>query len=215
MTFSAFLLLEINLWLPANSNIISMADATLGRLGKYFAWFCYLLLLYTLISAFISGGSDIVREWLLSSFDVHAPHWATNLIFVGIFFYIVYHGIYFVDIVNRGFMFVKLVLYVLLVTMIFPHVNPEHFTIMHPVTLLPIMTVAITAYGFSIIVPSLRVYFNSDVKKLRTVILCGSLVPLVCYTLWDFVVLGTLPLEGRARLIACVTFWASCYRSRE
>ena len=34
--FAGLLILEVNLWLPPNSNMISMADATLGKYGKLF-----------------------------------------------------------------------------------------------------------------------------------------------------------------------------------
>src|SRR5687767_12890429 len=56
MTFSAFLVLEVNLWLPANSNIISMAKVTLGKSGQAVAWVTYLLLFYSLIAAYMAGG---------------------------------------------------------------------------------------------------------------------------------------------------------------
>lgn len=49
---------------------------------------------------------------------------------------------------------------------------------------------------FSTIIPSLRSYFNNDVKKLRFIILAGSLISLFCYILWILAVLGTLPVEG-------------------
>ena len=196
MTFSAFLLLEVNLWLPENSNIISMAKMTLGRPGQCVTWISYLFLLYTLISAFISGGGDIVHDILKSCCHYNAPGWLNDIIFVLVFASVIYHGIHFVDLINRGLMFVKLGVYLLLVSVLSPHIEMENLTFVHPQTLLPIITVAITAYGFSIIIPSLRTYFNSDIKQLRKVVFFGSLVPLVCYIVWVLVVLGTLPLDG-------------------
>ena len=38
MTSAALLLLEVNLWLPENSNLISMAKATIGQSGQIVAW---------------------------------------------------------------------------------------------------------------------------------------------------------------------------------
>ncbi|MGE3921111.1 MAG: aromatic amino acid transport family protein, partial [Gammaproteobacteria bacterium] len=54
MTFSALVILEVNLWLPPDSNIVSMAQKTAGRFAEVLAWVVYLLLLYSLISAYIS-----------------------------------------------------------------------------------------------------------------------------------------------------------------
>src|SRR3990167_3886173 len=54
MTSGAFLLLEVNLWMQPNSNLVTMARKTLGPFGQALAWLTFLLLLYSLISAYIS-----------------------------------------------------------------------------------------------------------------------------------------------------------------
>lgn len=60
----------------------------------------------------------------------------------------------------------------------------------------------LTSFGFAIIVPNLREYFNDDIKLLKRVILIGSLIPLVCYIAWDAVIIGTLPSTGDGGLIS-------------
>src|SRR3990167_981007 len=62
MTTGALLILEVNHRLPAGSNMVSMAQSTLGVCGKIIAWITYLVLLYALLSAYISGGSDILSQ---------------------------------------------------------------------------------------------------------------------------------------------------------
>jgi tyrosine-specific transport protein len=62
--------------------------------------------------------------------------------------------------------------------------------------------VTITSFGYAAIVPSLRIYFASDVKKLKKAILIGSLVPLVCYIAWDAIIMGVVPLEGEHGLVS-------------
>ena len=49
MTASAFLILEVSLWLPQGTNLISMAGATIGPIGQLIAWLTYILLLYSLL----------------------------------------------------------------------------------------------------------------------------------------------------------------------
>ena len=56
--------------------------------------------------------------------------------------------------------------------------------------------VMITSFGFHIIIPTLTTYLHHDKKKLRIILFLGSLVPLVVYLFWEFLVLGTVPLEG-------------------
>jgi tyrosine-specific transport protein len=201
MTISAFLLLEVNLWLPRNSHVISMARVTLGPLGQLVAWVTYLLLLYSLLAAYIAGGGDIFKN-LLSLIHVTPPESLTLVVFTALFGYVVYHGIRSVDLVNRLLMFFKLGAFVVLVAFISPHVTVDNLRGGEFKTLTMSLTVAIASFGFATIIPSLRIYFHDDIKKLRLVIWAGSLIPLVCYIIWDFAILGVIAREGDHGLIS-------------
>lgn len=201
MTFCAFLILEVNLWFPTNSNIISMAKTTLGSVGQFVAWFTYLLLLYSLLAAYIASGSDVLHT-LLTKLQLHPPLWLASILVIFLLGSIVYQGINAIDYMNRGFMFIKLGAYILLVALALPHVDFTLLPIGQPHYLLGAVTVVITSFGYATVIPSLRTYFNSDVKKLRLVILIGSLIPLFCYIVWDFVIQAELPSAGKDGLIA-------------
>jgi tyrosine-specific transport protein len=69
-------------------------------------------------------------------------------------------------------------------------------------SLLTPLTVVITSYGFSTIIPSLRSYFDNDIRKLRIVILIGSLIPLFCYIAWVAVIFGGIPYEGEYGILS-------------
>ena len=56
--------------------------------------------------------------------------------------------------------------------------------------------IAITAFGYHIIIPSLRTYLKNDVKKLRLTVIIGSAIPLVIYLAWEGLILGSLPTSG-------------------
>lgn len=200
MTFSAFLILEVNLWLPQNSNIISMAKITLGTTGAIIAWITYLLLLYSLLSAYISGGSDILHGLLLA-INISTPQWLNACVFVLLLGFVVYKGVRTVDYVNRGLMATKLGAYLILVVLITPYIQLPDLSSGKAHLLLGSVMVMVTSYGFATIVPSLRSYFHSDISKLRRVIFIGSLIPLVCYILWDLAIMGTLPAQGDRGLI--------------
>jgi tyrosine-specific transport protein len=197
MMLPALLILEVNLWLPPNTNLISMARTTLGKSGAIIAWVTYLVLLYCLISAYISSGTDVLHN-LLSLIKVNIPLWASSCIFVLVFGYIVYLGIQSVDYLNRGLMSVKLLAFVLLISLAIPVVHIPYLTAGgEPKALLDSVMLMITSYGFATIVPSLRSYFHDDVIKLRKVILIGSFIPFVCYMLWNLVIIGNLPRVGQ------------------
>ncbi|MCB1827693.1 MAG: tryptophan/tyrosine permease, partial [Coxiellaceae bacterium] len=193
--FAAFLLLEVTLWLPEETNLISMARATLGLPGQLLTWFIYLLLLYSLLSAYISGGSDLLQG-ILASFHIKTPDWVDSIIFTAILGGIVYHDIKVVDWTNRLLMIVKMSAYVILVLLILPHVHLHHLAGGQFMLLSSAVMVVVTAFGYSVIIPSLRRYFNSNVSALRLTIALGSFGALLCYLLWDFVVQGSVSSGG-------------------
>ncbi|HLB42127.1 MAG TPA: aromatic amino acid transport family protein [Gammaproteobacteria bacterium] len=203
MTAGALLILEVNLWLPQNSNLISMAKVTIGPLGQMIAWLSYLLLLYSLLCAYIAGGSDLFHH-LLSVAGIKIPAGVTATIFTILFGAIVYLGIRTVDYVNRGLMVVKFGAYLLLVVLLLPLINSTKLMLgdAYHITSVTAITVTITSFGYAAIVPSLRIYFAGDIRKLKTAIFVGSFIPLICYILWDMVIMGVIPLNGHHGLIA-------------
>lgn len=202
MTACAFLFLEVNLWLPANTNYISMTGATLGKYGQAVAWVAYLVLLYSVISAYMAGGGDLFH-YLLVSKGINIPQRAAAMLFMLVLGSVVYLGIRAVDYVNRGLMFGKMGAYLLLVLFILPFVSSTHLASGEFKHIISPSSVSITVVSFTclMIVPSLRTYFGDDIKSLRKVIFIGTLIPLLCYIAWDAVVMGVIPLDSSPGLI--------------
>lgn len=199
MTFGALFILEVNLYLPSGKNMISMAHATLGKPGLITAWLSYLFLLYTLLSAYISGGSDVLGE-LFDKMGMHGDTWQLSSLFTLSFGLIVYGGIRQVDLLNRALMFAKLGIYFILTLFISPYIHITNLQGGNAHYIMGSVMILITSFGFAIIVPNLREYFNDDIKTLKKVILIGSLIPLCCYLAWDAVIIGTLPSQGEHAL---------------
>jgi tyrosine-specific transport protein len=201
MTVGALLILEVNLRLPAGSNMVTMAQSTLGLPGQIIAWVTYLFLLYTLLAAYISGGSDVFSS-LLHKIHIDSPNWVMAILFTTLFSIIIYHGIRTVDYVNRSLMFGKLGVYLLLVLIISPYIEPPKLAGGSFPAITGSLMILITSFGFASIVPSLREYFSDDIHALRKVILLGSLIPLVCYIIWIAVIMGVVEREGSGGLLA-------------
>lgn len=197
MTTSTFVFLEVNLWLPKQSNIISMAGATLGRVGQAVAWVAYLVLLYSILSAYIAGGGDLFHYLMIKS-GIAIPTSLASVLFTVLFGCIVYFGIKAVDYVNRGLMLGKMGTFLLLVLLILPFISGSNLAsgeFKHLASSNSI-TVTTVSFAFLMIVPSLRTYFGDDVKSLKKAIFIGTLIPLVCYIFWDMVIMGIIPLDG-------------------
>lgn len=197
MTTCAFLFLEANLWLPANSNLVSISGATLGKTGQVITWGFYLLLLYSIISAYIAGGGDLFH-FLLTSRGIAIPLPAASILFTCLLGSVVYLGIRSVDYVNRGLMFGKMGAYVLLVILIFPFITAQNLGGGEFKNFVSPSSITVTAVSFAclMIIPSLRNYFGEDIKSLKKAILIGMFIPLVCYIAWDMVIMGIIPING-------------------
>lgn len=202
MLACAFLILEINLWLPQNNNLISMAKLTIGPIGQVVAWVSYLMLLYSLLCAYIAGGSDLFRNLLLMA-NIYLPTWLGSLLFTLIFGAIVYAGMSSVDKTNRVLMVAKFVTFFMVIILLIPFIATDrlmHGSLQHMGSMSAI-TVTTAAFGWATLVPSLRTYFAGDLKKLKIAVVIGSAVPLICYIIWDMVIMGVLPIAGNNSLV--------------
>lgn len=195
MIGGALLVLEANLWCHEGSNLISMARKTLGPASQYLTWLLTLLLLYSLLCAYISGGSQIV-DYGLSMLNIQAAHWVNTCIFTLVMGSAVLCGIRIVDWLNRGLMGVKMFALLCLLIIILPYVKASSWQMHSTSSVFNATTVIMTSFGFANIIPSLRTYFKGDIQQLRKVILIGSAIPLVFYLAWIWVVHGIIPVNG-------------------
>lgn len=202
MTVCSYLFLEVTLSMPAQSNLISITGATLGKMGQSIAWVVYLLLLYSIISAYVAGGGDLF-QYVLSLWGISTSTAFSSILFTCLFGLVVYFGIRSVDYVNRGLMFGKLGALIMLIVLIFPFVSPENLMagkLKHIISSSSSITVAAIAFGSLMIIPSLRDYFGDDIRSLRKAIFIGTFIPLICYIAWNFVIMGVVPLDGQPGL---------------
>ncbi len=195
MSAGAWCLLKVNLWLPPESNLLSMAEATLGKTAKIVTWGIYLLLLYSLICAYLAATADIV-EALLSAIHITIPRAVATVMSALVIGSVVYHGIRSVDLTNRVLMSVKLIICIAIIAMVSPHVELSRLAMGDSIWHGNVWLVIICAFGYAIILPSIRVYLNSDEKQLSRVVLLGSLIPMIIYLLWIAVIQGALPRYG-------------------
>lgn len=201
MTFTALLLLEVNLWMKEGTNLISMAKMTLGRWGQALSWIVYLFLLYSLTTAYIAGSGPIVNDVIEASFGITLPEWAGSIPLLVIFGFFVYKGMRSVDHANRILMIGLVIAYAAMVIFLTPHVEKSLLRHIDWGYILVGVSVIATSYGFHIIIPSLTTYLDRDVIKLRRAILIGSAIPLIVYISWEFLALGIIPVHGEHGII--------------
>lgn len=197
MLVTALFFIDVNCSIPGEINLITMASRTTGTWGKIVSWIVYLLLLYSLIAAYIAASSPLfVEAFAYISNGVVMPGWVSHFCLPVIFGSFIYLGTAGVDLINRLLMIGLIVAYLLLVVFLPSHV---HVTLLSHVDWSPFVIafpVVLTAFGYHIIIPSLTNYLNHDKKHLIATIVVGSLIALAINILWQVLVLGSVPLEG-------------------
>lgn len=195
MICTGFLLMEVNLWFGGNVSIISMAEKTLGLPGKIIAWFVFLFLFYSLMVAYVAASGSLVSEFVSETAGIDLHHSIGSFVFCALFGILLYLGMSVIDWFNRLFMLGLVITYVALVIAGIPHVRPELLKHTNWSAATNVLPVVITSFGFHNLIPSLTTYFHSDAKALKSSIFFGSLIPLLIYLMWEWIILGIVPLS--------------------
>ncbi len=196
MYFTGLLVLEVNLRLPVGANFVSMAYATLGNWGRAITWLTYLMLLFSLMAAYETGGGELINSLLNTALHTQLPHWTGDIVMVLLFGTIVYTGTTCSDYINRILIIGLAISYALLLVFLSPHIKPSQLWVGHVKYLLAAAPILFTSFGYHITIPTLRRYLDSDLKKLKKIILFGSALPLIVYLLWEMIIFGIIPLLG-------------------
>ncbi len=202
LAYAAFCILEVALALPAKSNLISMATATCGRWGKAISWVAYLFLLYALNTAYIAVSANIFQNIIQAVTGYAASQILCILPLLVIFGLLLRQGMHIVDVTNRMCMVGLGLSFVFLVVFAMTRLDVSYLTAVNWSAALPSLSVAVTAFGYHIIIPSLVTYLHRSVKELSIAIWIGSLLPLVIYTIWQLAILGLVPLQGESSIEA-------------
>ena len=196
MLATAIFYLDVNLAAPGEPNLISMAEKTLGGWGKALSWIVYLLLLYALLAAYIAGSGPLFYEAIYALTGFKLPIWVSPFLLPILFGGFIAYRTEKVDLVNRLLMIGLIVSFGLLISFVPSHIEAQNLAHVDMTPFVLGFPVAITAFGYHIIIPTLTTYMHHDRKTLKKTIIIGSLIPLVFYIIWQVLVLGAVPVDG-------------------
>lgn len=192
MASTGLLFLEVSQWFKGDSNIVSMAEHTLGKPGKYFAWIVYLFLFYCLTVAYIVGCGNIMVEFSQSTL----PDWLGPIVFVILFAPLILIPTILVSRLNV-FLIAGLALsYFGFVFLGFHYVQSDLLAWHNWSYSMAVLPIAFTSFAFQGTLPTIASYMHHDARNIRKAILIGSFIPLVAYTIWEWLILGIVPVEG-------------------
>ena len=91
MVLGALTIVEICYNYPDGTNFKLIANDCLGKIGQAITWCAYILLVYSLLSAYMMGGASIISS-LLALEHVNIPNWLALAVFLAILTPFVYCG---------------------------------------------------------------------------------------------------------------------------
>jgi tyrosine-specific transport protein len=198
-TISALYYMEVHLWQPSpTANLLSITHYFFGSKFKAFVWLVYLALLYSLMCTYLLAGSSWIIQSVHFVTHISLSELSGMLGFIGLIGLFIFFGIRAVDHVNRWISVGLAVSYVCILAITMPTLHP-HLLQQLPQNVWAIphaLPLLITAFGYSIIIPSLSTYFERNAALLQKAVLIGSVITLFIYILWEIATLGNIPLLG-------------------
>ena len=199
MYYAGLMVGEVSIHCGSEKSFISMTEYTLGRKFRYPIGFAYLILLYSLLAAYFRGGADLIHS-ILDITKILPPMSIVEAIpFVLVTFIIVYRGAGLIDLLNRIMVIGLVVSFFTLIISCFYVVNLDFNIIrkdFNASLMLQLLPVIITAFGYQVVIPSVRHYLEDNVNLLPRIILVGSLIPFILYFIWSILIYKALPYSG-------------------
>lgn len=192
MACTGLLFIELCQWMDKDANIITMARLTLGPIGEAFAWLLYIFLFYSLTLAYLVGCGDLLSQL----FNDQISEWVGALVFALVATPLLFVGPRAVSPLNLLLMLGLGVTYLTFVVMGAPHVEMKLLTYSNWSMTFFGLPIAFTAFAYQGTVPTVFNFMGRSVQKTRKAVLLGSLVPLVAYIIWQWLILGTVPVFG-------------------
>ncbi|MBP7074500.1 MAG: tyrosine transporter [Rhabdochlamydiaceae bacterium] len=195
MLCTGLLLLEVCTWMPKEANLITMTHRLLGPVGQTICWAVYLFLFFTAMIAHIVGGGSTMRDLINLTFSVQISDSAAMIIYMLLFSPVVYLGTKSVDRFNLFMMMIVLITYFSFIFLSAGNVTLAHLSYVNWSQAWPALPVLFIAFTYQLIIPTLMTYMNQNAKKVRLSIILGTSIPLVVYLVWEFLILGIIPVD--------------------
>lgn len=194
MFYTSILLVDVYKYNSPNDGLNTLTIKYLGKPGAIVTAISMLTLMYALVSAYITGGGEILRTNLELWLEREISPQITAVLFAVMFGGIIAFGTRIVDISTKIVFSIKLLFLCVVIGLLLPKIEAAHLAFT-PTTALPVLAtipVVFTSFGFYVVIPSLVKYLDGNLKQLKWVFFIGSIIPLVLYLIWELTILGNI-----------------------
>ena len=203
MSMSALLVLEVTLSMEPDVHVMTMASRLLGRPGQALVWLLFLYVSYASVVAYTAGGGVMTAGALEYLLGYKVGKTVGCFVFVAAFGIVTAVGARIVSEVNGALFVCLLAAYVVLLYLGGDEVNMEYLQRKEWKGWWMALPLLLTGFSHQVfIIPTLTRYLDREVNWLRISLLGGTTLTLVVYLFWQWLILGTVPLEGEFGLQA-------------
>lgn len=201
MFYSAFILSRESTETKTDTfNLPSLYKKYLGHFGKWMAVITNMLILYGLLTAYLSGGATIVAEL----FGIHHYYGLILLLFFASMTIITVFGIEVICRYNNFFVVFMCLAFVVIVLIAEFHVKPANLAHINW-KLVPIsVPVVVCAFHFHNIIPDVCKALDWNLPRICKVMAIAVITGYFMNTMWVQSGIGTLPLHGQNSIAAAL-----------
>ncbi|CCB89455.1 MAG: amino acid permease [Simkania sp.] len=212
MYATGLLFLEVTLWMPDGSNVLSMSGRFFGKGGRLLSGGMFIFLYYCLMVAYFAAGAPLLAD-ALRMIGLSFSGWEMFLIFGIVFGTIVAIGPKSIDRVNIIMSVAMVGSWLVLIGSGSSEVKIEQLSYVKWPAMMFAMPVLFSAFGFHNVIPSLCTYLKRDRRALRISIFWGSILPLCVYIVWQWLIIGAIPREVIAETLEAGTPVTAAFQS--
>ncbi|WP_277850009.1 tryptophan permease [Moellerella wisconsensis] len=207
MFFSGLMILEANMNYPAGASFHTMVKDLLGPVWNSINGLSITFVLYILTYAYISAGSSIITHNLATVFPV--SQMVAGLAFSILVAFFVWLSTRAVDRLSTILIGGMVITFILSVGGMFTQVSPAilfNQSAGADTQYLPFALAALpyllASFGYHGNVPGLVKYYRKDSKSVVRSLFIGTLIALVIYILWQYVIQGNISRDSFKLIIA-------------
>lgn len=195
MMATGLLFLEAILWLDDGANVLTIAHHFLGKWGRIICGASFLFLYYCLDVSYCAGGAPVFARVIHQITGITLTGISIYLVFAVVFGAIIFFGTRTLNRLNWILMIALFASFFLLICTGSTQVDSSLLTRANWPLSLVATPILFGAYGYHNILPSLSTYMKRNIFSLRFSIVLGTLIPFVLYSVWQWMIIGTLTLE--------------------
>lgn len=200
-------ILEVNLHYHLGASFNSLVKNTLGEPWNTINGISYAFVLCVVLYAYVSGGSSTVDNYMVSILNMPSNTFLSGLIFSVLLISIVFIGAKSVDRVSTVMMFGLVISFVVTMSGMTFSISPvklfDQSMDNKSIYIWMALSTFMTSFTYHNCIPSLVKYFGkSESKRVSECLLYGSLMALVCYSLWIVLIHGNIDRNTFKQIMA-------------